>query len=92
VVNVDEVALSNGVNVFPNPATDQLFVQFDLEETIDVEVRLINTLGQIVSNRILNGVQGETIDFNVSNLAIGTYFIQFVTDEASVSQKVILQD
>ncbi len=92
VVDVDEIALSNGVNVFPNPATDQVFVQFDLEETIDVEVRLVNTLGQIVSNRILNGVQGETVEFNVSNLAVGTYFIQFVTDEASVSQKVILQD
>ncbi len=92
IIDVDEVELSNAVKVFPNPATDQLSVQFDLSEAVDMEVRLINTLGQVVNSRVLNAVQGETIQFNVSNLAKGTYFVQFITEGGSSSQKVILQE
>lgn len=91
IVDIDEVTLEKSVAIFPNPASDQLFVQLSLEESIDLEVRLLNTLGQVVSNQIMTSVQTETIEMNVSHLSPGTYFVQMVNNEVSISRKVVLQ-
>jgi type IX secretion system substrate protein len=91
LVDIDELALGKGVSVFPNPATDQVFLQFSLEESIDLEIRVINTLGQVVSNRVIKGIQQETIGLGVAHLPPGTYFIQMTNDDISISKKVIIQ-
>lgn len=91
IVDIDEITLQESFEIFPNPASDQLYIQFNLPESLDLEVRLLNTLGQVVTSRILNNVNQETINFATDNLPTGTYFIQLTSDEVSVSRKVIIQ-
>lgn len=69
-------------NVFPNPAANQLTVDFTLTESRKVDVQVFNTLGQQSEiNQSADGISGEnTIKLDVSGLPEGIYFAQIVLD------------
>lgn len=67
--------LHNKINlqVFPNPATDMLFISFDKEEVGVVRMSLVDMQGNVlISDRVIK----TTTSFNLSGLRNGTYFIK----------------
>ena len=92
VVDVDEVALEQGVSVFPNPAKDVLNVQVDLPEVANrLNIRMVNTLGQVVLSRDLGQLQSDNIELDVRNLPAGTYMLQVVDGQAQFTQSVVIK-
>lgn len=67
-------------NLFPNPASDKVTVDFTLTENQKVDVRLFNAVGeQVEINQNADGIQGEnTMQLDIANLAEGIYFAQIV--------------
>ena len=67
-------------NLYPNPATDIVTIDFKLTENQKVDVRLINVIGeQLNINQNTDGVQGENrIQLDVADLSEGIYFAQIV--------------
>jgi hypothetical protein len=91
-VDVSDLALEQGVAVFPNPAKDVLNVQIDLPEVANrLNIRLINALGQVVLSRDLGTLQSDNIELDVRNLAAGTYMLQVVDGQAQFTQSVVIQ-
>ncbi|KGE87872.1 MAG: PA domain-containing protein [Phaeodactylibacter xiamenensis] len=91
-VDVSDVALEQGVSVFPNPAKDVLNVQIDLPEVASrLNIRLVNALGQVVLSRDLGTLQSDNIELDVRNLAAGTYMLQVVDGQAQFTQSVIIK-
>ena len=91
-VAVDEVALQQGVKVFPNPASDLLNVRIDLPEAADnLTVRMVNTFGQVVSERYYGALQTGNIEINVSNIPAGMYLVQVMDGTAQYTQSVIVE-
>jgi serine protease len=78
--------------VYPNPATNDLNFIINTNKTQNIEIVLVNTLGQtvkhIVRNNLSIGLNQITAD--VSQLPIGTYFYQIKTDDKTVKGKVII--
>ncbi|NRA48809.1 MAG: T9SS type A sorting domain-containing protein, partial [Phaeodactylibacter sp.] len=92
IVDVDDIALEQGVSVFPNPAKDILNVQVDLPEVANrLNVRLVNALGQVVLSRDLGQLQSDNIELDVRNLAAGTYMLQVVDGQAQFTQSVVIK-
>ena len=48
VNSANEVEVASSMKVFPNPVTDQLTVEFGLEETEKIDITVYNALGQAV--------------------------------------------
>lgn len=91
-VDVDDLALEQGVAVFPNPVKDVLNVQIDLPEAADrLNIRLVNTLGQVVLSRDLGQLQSDNVELDVRNLAAGTYMLQVVDGQAQFTQSVMVK-
>lgn len=67
-------------NLFPNPASDKVTIDFTLTENQKVEVRLFNSVGQQVEiNKIAEGIQGDnTLQLDIANLPEGIYFAQII--------------
>ncbi|MCB9261946.1 MAG: Omp28-related outer membrane protein [Flavobacteriales bacterium] len=90
---VIDLTASNSFNIYPNPATNNVNVEFDLTGSSNVEVKVLNTNGQELSTENLGnlsqGSNSATID--VSNLAAGVYYIQLVTDFGMVTKPVTVQ-
>lgn len=92
VSGVDETALKQGIKVFPNPASELLYVNIDLPEAADnLTVRLVNTFGQVVSDRYYGALQTGNIEINVSNIPAGMYLVQVTDGQAQYTQSVIIE-
>ncbi len=80
----------NGLNIYPNPATDNITVAFELPETTKLEVALYNVLGQQVTT---SGTKqypsgSNNLNVNTADLSTGIYFISITEGEKVTSRKV----
>ncbi len=76
-------------NLFPNPASDKISIDFSLTKNQNVDIRLINSMGQQVKTDYnTEGIQGNNIiSLNIEDLPKGIYFIQLVVDENIAATK-----
>lgn len=72
----------DALQIYPNPATDQFGVEFDLPSASDVTISLFDGLGrrQVIRNlgKLAAGNNFQAID--VADLPVGTYHLQMVVN------------
>lgn len=79
------------LEIYPNPATNQFELVFLLSTRQDIEITMINSLGQVVyfnERKDFLGQFKETID--VSNLSKNVYFIQLKTIDKIYTEKIVV--
>ncbi len=88
-VKVDEIKKSgNGTCIiFPNPAKDQIFVEFENEGFKPLTYRVYNINGQLLSIGKIQNTNKLTID--ISHLYTGTYILEFISEGITVSEKFV---
>ncbi|MEM1356656.1 MAG: T9SS type A sorting domain-containing protein, partial [Bacteroidota bacterium] len=75
----------------PNPATDEARINFELPNTMDVEITVLDITGRPVAfraSRFAAGPQSETI--NVTNLPNGTYVVVLRAAGSRLLQKLVV--
>ena len=77
VVGIEEVNLSAGVSVYPNPANDFINVAYGLTNNSVVTVDVINVLGERVMTEYVGSqaAGNYTSRLDVSNLSAGVYML-----------------
>jgi len=84
-------AISN-LDVYPNPSRDIFNVTFTSEDVQDLEVRVINVVGEVVYTESLQQYVGEyTKQIDLAKYTKGVYFLEITTDNGVVNKKLILQ-
>jgi hypothetical protein len=92
VAGLDELTQVSNLNVYPNPATEELNITFNGILSTTLQVRLIDQTGRVVTStqfNISNGLNNRRIDLN--NIAMGIYQLQFEADGKTASRKVVVQ-
>ncbi|HSG68323.1 MAG TPA: C10 family peptidase, partial [Bacteroidales bacterium] len=91
-VGVEENETFARLNVFPNPATDALNINFSLDTDQTVEMRLVNVTGEAVYHDVLTNVSGTVnSSIDVSGFAKGIYILNLTSNEGSVNKKIIIR-
>ncbi len=87
----DPLAGNNVIDVYPNPVQDILNVNFDLEETAqNLSIRIMDVTGKVVMERQYSQVKKNNIEFNVKQLAAGTYNVQLTSENGTTSRRFIV--
>ena len=74
--------------VFPNPTTDVINLKLSLDESTDLLVRIYNTNGQVLVNKMINAVKGnQTKQVVLPGLTPGLY--QLVVQDVNQYQILI---
>lgn len=81
--SISQQELKNNATIVPNPATDIISVE---SEEIIQELLLYNLNGKIVK-QIFPANAAATL--NISELPSGSYILQIITLESSISKKII---
>lgn len=84
----------SALNVYPNPAHDNISVSYTAEPNEDVTIRLISPEGKIVSslyNGSSNGLPTQQQFQLPSDLKQGMYLVQLVTGSSSVTKRILVQ-
>ncbi|TXF87935.1 T9SS type A sorting domain-containing protein [Neolewinella aurantiaca] len=92
-VNVQDFASLNQLHLFPNPATDEMGVEYDLTEASQVSVNLFDGLGRRVLVRDF-GTRSAGNNFNridVEALPMGTYHLQLIVNGVPARAQTVLK-
>ncbi|MCK5400540.1 MAG: T9SS type A sorting domain-containing protein, partial [Flavobacteriaceae bacterium] len=81
--------LSDGLKIFPNPATNEVYIKNNASVNID-NISLYNLEGRLVySSKDTN--YGSLRKMDVSHLSQGVYFVNISTDYGILSRKLIVK-
>ncbi|MCG3167004.1 MAG: hypothetical protein POELPBGB_02787 [Bacteroidia bacterium] len=79
-------------NIYPNPASDEVFINFNLKEKEEILIELFNSQGQLIKSIIriyAAGIVNERIE--IENLVPGIYNFQIQRKESIYYGKIALQ-
>jgi hypothetical protein len=92
VVRVEGGTAIANLDVYPNPSRDLFNVTFTSEDVQDLEVRVINVVGEVVYTENLQQFVGEyTKSIDLETYTKGVYFLEITTNNGVVNKKLILQ-
>ncbi len=77
---------SNDLFVYPNPASEKVYVNY--QGTFSSKIELKNIFGQLMLEKKFTGTFNDSID--LKNLANGTYLISLFSNNQSVTKKLII--
>ena len=93
ISSTDEAVEIEGINIFPNPASEVLMLDMQLNESTDVEIDLYDLTGKQVLSRsagLLNaGTYREQIV--IADVVPGFYFLTIRTETGIAVQKVTVE-
>lgn len=73
--------------VYPNPATDKLFVELTNTTAVN-QVNIIDMAGRVMLSQ---SVSGDKVILNTANLAAGTYYLQLSGDAVRAGMRFVKQ-
>jgi len=90
-ISVDEDFMNGTLKIYPNPTRGLFNVEFATASATDVEISIVNMVGQVISNEVVtvNGLYNN--QFDLSNESAGVYFIQFTTDNAVLTERITVE-
>ncbi|MFH1051790.1 MAG: M43 family zinc metalloprotease [bacterium] len=90
LTDVNDLSITEGIEIFPNPATDQVTIIYSVANQGFVTMSINNSLG-IESASINNNQWQEagtySINFDVSKLSSGLYYLTFQAGSGNVTKK-----
>ncbi|MEZ4910587.1 MAG: Omp28-related outer membrane protein [Saprospiraceae bacterium] len=91
LVSSDDPINVKGMNVFPNPTSDVLYVDLNVIEPTNVTVQVQNINGSIVAQRNF-GVQSGALQFpiDVRTFVPGTYISKIITGNSITTRKFVV--
>jgi len=93
VASVPELNTQEYVSIYPNPAKDNLKVQYNSAASNVLEIKLFDLQGKLVSVLIpkteISGIFSRSISLN-NSISAGVYIVQILSGEKTTFQKVMI--
>jgi hypothetical protein len=86
-LGIEDVAFSNAVKVYPNPAMEKLYLEIGSEFNTN-SISIYNIAGQQVLNQQIEQDTNKHV-ININNLAKGTYLMKITSDKSSITKLFI---
>ena len=82
----------NQITVYPNPASENVIVSFDLLNTNDVQIDLIDITGKTIraTNSMRFAAGMNEISLNTADITQGIYFVKVSTTELSKTTRLVI--
>lgn len=77
------------IAVYPNPANNQLFIQYHLPEAAEIHMLLLSATGQQVWQATHSGIQYKQ-QVPIATVPAGIYWLRFTSDKASTLRKIVI--
>ncbi len=78
--------------LYPNPATSEVNVSFEITSSSNVSVQLIDITGRVVLSKNIKATKGQNlIPVSVSELNHGLYFMNVSSEGKSITKKLIIE-
>jgi hypothetical protein len=89
-LEIPTIDLASMINLFPNPSTGVFNLNIALGIQADLNVKVINTLGQTVQQFAEGKSNGGSYVLDLSAQANGVYFVEVTAGEAKSVQRIVI--
>ncbi len=89
---IEDVNFIDYLRIFPNPNTGEFIIEMNITKATDLEIKLLNVIGQVIYTEKLNkyvGAYQKSID--VGEYAKGIYNLQLISGEGTVNRKIVVE-
>lgn len=92
-IGIEESTIATqSLRAFPNPATDQVTIAYDLTENSHVTLRVTDIQGRVIAEQDEAQTAGEQrFELNTSGLSTGTYFYSIQNGETVLNGKFVIR-
>jgi hypothetical protein len=93
-VNVDNLNENNTLTIYPNPATENVGVYFNLKNSSEIKLQVLNSIGQIVDEKDLGVLSSgnQSFQYITGGLQKGLYFFIISSGKDSpIAKKVVIE-
>lgn len=80
----------NHVKIYPNPAKDELTIKTAFSKGENITIKLFSLFGKEISVLKTGRVTNHLNNFNLKDIASGTYLLKVTTKDAVITRKIIL--
>jgi len=79
------------INIYPNPVTNTINIEFTLEKLASVNIQIYDELGKFVKlkKQVKCKIGNNKIQLEIGNLNSGVYFVSFKIDEEVFTKQII---
>jgi OOP family OmpA-OmpF porin len=89
-VGIEENGINNKFKIYPNPANEQILIEYKLNTPTDFKLTLYDVLGNVVYQELRVKAYGSySINIPITNLTSGIYITQIELNAKRVSKKLI---
>jgi PKD repeat protein len=90
-VGLNDVFINGSFDIFPNPSKGKFELMFNVDNTSDVTVRVLNNLGQAVIREEIVKHSGEfRRSYDLTKAGAGIYMIEISSGDSKVSRKLVI--
>ncbi len=91
IIGMEELHFAQHISLYPNPTAEEVFIDYDFTSEVDLEVTVVNQLGQVVLTiSELNAVSGQ-LRLEVAEWASGVYNVLFSNGNQINSRQLMIQ-
>jgi hypothetical protein len=92
LIGVEEINSISNVAISPNPAKDNVNIQFFLNSSKNVTISLYNSLGALVYSENKGELNGsQNFNLNLGHFSKGIYYLNIQTGDNIISNKLIVE-
>ena len=89
--NDDFVTDQQGFEIYPNPAQDQVTIEFSTTSLPANSINIYNLSGKVVKSYNFDEQASSSLDLNVSDLSTGVYLVKTESSKGSAVEKLIIK-
>jgi hypothetical protein len=90
-IAVDEDFMNGTLAIYPNPTRGLFNVEFATAASKDVEISIVNMVGQVIATEVVKVNGAYSNQFDLSDESAGVYFIKFTTDEGVLTERITVE-
>lgn len=90
--STDLIETMTAFDVFPNPTNTTANVVLAFEEALDVNIELVNVLGQVVFADRQEGATNINLSYDVSTLSAGVYMVRIMANGQKTSRRLVITE
>ncbi|MCX6247908.1 MAG: C10 family peptidase [Bacteroidetes bacterium] len=87
-LGVEEFVSANGIRMYPNPASDHVFVNFGNRQMFAGDLTLLNETGSVLNEVHVNRNPGEDYRLSLSGLSSGIYYLVINSGQGRIMKKI----
>ncbi len=89
---VNELASLNELLLFPNPASEFIKLELNMNSKDDLQLQVLDNSGRQLFSKTMDGVQGRIVEeINLSNWPQGIYHIQLTSEQGTATHNFLIQ-